>query len=392
MKLLKYILSACTGALLGVGACTPQPAGSYTVTGRIEGLPDGTRVRLVPVSHDVEQPLADTVVTDGTFVFRGIAEEPRAVYLTVAGSYGSALMMLESGKTKIKGKVTAAEREGTLAYDYSGVTVSGSPATDKYRRLLSVRDTLDALYQANNEKFRTIRADVARAHAAKDRRLLDSLQATEEHQASAAADREFFQQVEQTYRRVVMDNKDTYWGPLMMISLFSYLTADQLPWYEALSPEAQKSYYGQKVIHEITPPGKEGTAVPAFTVQDKNGNPVTLADLCRGKRYLLIDFWASWCRPCRKEIPNLKKLYAAYAAKGFDIVSISIDKKEKDWQKALKEEKLPWHNFRDTAGIADLYKVKFVPTMYLIDAQGIIVGDNLRGEALADKMAELFKQ
>ncbi len=58
----------------------------------------------------------------------------------------------------------------------------------------------------------------------------------------------------------------------------------------------------------------------------------------------------------------------------------------------MKEEKLPWHNFRDTDGIADLYKVKFVPTMYLIDAQGIIVGDNLRGEALADKMAELFKQ
>lgn len=394
MKTLKFILSVCVGALLGLGACTPQPEASYTVKGRIEGLPDGARVQLIPVSHDVEQPLADTVVKGGTFVFRGIAKEPRAVYLMVKGSYGSAQMMLENGKTKITGKATVSDHDGTPFYDYSGVTVSGSPATDKYRRLLGARDTLDALYRANNEKFKEIRDAYGRARAAKNRRLLDSLQTTEDYKASASADEAFFALVEQTYRRVVMENKDTYWGPLMMISFFSYLTADQLPWYEALSPEAQKSYYGQKVINEITPPTKEGTPAPAFTVKDDNGNPITLADLCKGKRYLLIDFWASWCSPCRKEIPNLKKLYAAYAKKGFQIVSISIDKKEKDWRKALSEEKLPWPNFRDNEGqeLATLYKVKFVPTIYLVDAQGIIVGDNLHGEALADRLAELFRE
>lgn len=378
------------GALLLGSACTSQPADSYLVKGKIEGLPDGVHIRLVPVSHDVEQPMADTVVCDGAFVFRGVASEPRAVYLMVEGSYGSTPLMLENGKTKITGKVTVTDYDGTPSYNYSGVTVSGSPATDKYRCLLGVRDSLDGIYHANNEKFREIRDAHSRAYAAKNRRLLDSLQATEAYKASVEADKAFFDLVERSYRRVVMDNKDTYWGPLMMISLFSYLTADQLPWYEALSPEAQKSYYGQKVINEITPPGKEGTTVPAFTVKTSDGKSVTLAELCKGKRYLLIDFWASWCSPCRKEIPNLKKLYAAYVSKGFDIVSISIDKKEKDWQKALKEENLSWHNFRDTEGIADLYKVKFVPTMYLIDPQGVIVGDNLRGESLAAKLAELF--
>ena len=105
---------------------------------------------------------------------------------------------------------------------------------------------------------------------------------------------------------------------------------------------------------------------------------------------VLVDFWASWCNPCRKEIPNLKKLYTQYADRGFQIVSISIDKKEAEWTKALKEEQLQWPNFLDTEGIADIYKVKFVPTMYLIDAQGVMVGENLRGEALANKLAELF--
>ena len=86
----------------------------------------------------------------------------------------------------------------------------------------------------------------------------------------------------------------------------------------------------------------------------------------------------------------MKKLYTQYADRGFQIVSISIDKKEAEWTKALKEEQLQWPNFLDIEGIADIYKVKFVPTMYLIDAQGVMVGENLRGEALANKLAELF--
>jgi thiol-disulfide isomerase/thioredoxin len=188
-----------------------------------------------------------------------------------------------------------------------------------------------------------------------------------------------------------MDNKDTFWGPLLMVSLMSYLTDGQKPWYEALSPEAKGSYYGRKVKEELYPAGKVGSKVPDFTVKDQDGKSVTLAELCNGGKYILIDFWASWCNPCRKEIPNLKKLYAGYADKGLRIISISIDKKEADWLKALKEEQLSWPNFRDTEGIADLYKVKLIPTMYLINAEGVMVGENLRGTALAEKLAELFK-
>ena len=174
-----------------------------------------------------------------------------------------------------------------------------------------------------------------------------------------------------------------------MVSLSSYLTPDQKEIYEQFSEAAKESYYGKKVKEELYPAGMVGQPARAFTVKDADGKEVTLASLLEGKKYALIDFWASWCGPCRKEIPNLKNLYKKYADKGFQIISISIDKKEEDWQKALKEEGLTWPNFCDRE-VADLYKVKAVPTMYLVDAKGILAGQDLRGKALADKLEELF--
>ena len=177
----------------------------------------------------------------------------------------------------------------------------------------------------------------------------------------------------------------------MLISLTSYLTDDQKATYEAFSQEAKDSRYGRMVRDELYPAGKEGSKVPDFTVTDAEGKAITLAELCKGQKYILIDFWASWCNPCRKEIPNLKKIYAEYATKGFQIISISIDKKKADWEKALKEEQLVWPNFLDNGDVAATYKVKMIPTMYLIDANGILVAENLRGEALAEKLKELCK-
>ena len=114
--------------------------------------------------------------------------------------------------------------------------------------------------------------------------------------------------------------------------------------------------------------------------------------LADGKKYVLLDFWASWCGPCRKEIPNVKKAYEQFKDKGFEVVSISIDKKEDEWRKAVKEENLVWPNFRSEE-VANLFKVKAVPTVYLLDSEGKIVASNneCRGEALAAKLAELLQ-
>jgi peroxiredoxin len=188
-----------------------------------------------------------------------------------------------------------------------------------------------------------------------------------------------------------MQEKNNFFGPLMMISFFSYLDEDQASWFDEFPQEVKESYYGRMVQSEVKPQSAVGKKVPDFTVKDEAGKEYSLEALCENKSYVLIDFWASWCNPCRKEIPNLKNLYTQYADRGFQIISLSIDQKKEEWQKALDEEKLAWPNFLDTEGVSALYKVKFVPTMYLIDAQGKVVAENLRGEELAKKLSELFQ-
>ena len=171
----------------------------------------------------------------------------------------------------------------------------------------------------------------------------------------------------------------------------SYLTPDQRGIYEQFSDAAKNSYYGKKVKNELYPVGNIGQAVPNFTVKDEQGKTHTLKSLLQGKKYLVLDFWASWCAPCRREIPNVKNQYALYKEKGLEVVSISIDKNAAAWKKAVKEENLLWPNFLSPE-VANEYKVRAVPTMYLLDAEGKVVAENdeARGEKLAAKLKELF--
>lgn len=357
----KTLLLLSAGLLAAACSPTTAPEG-YTLTGHIEGLPDSTHVQLIPLSHDREQPIADTLVINGTFTFSGQADEPRAMLLTVKDDYGSRKLMLENAEMTVNGRVTATKaHDGKTMYDLKTLSIDGSPLTLRYDSLTSIRTRMDSIHTTNRERHKAISEAVGKAAQAKDEAKLKALKAGEAYQALLKDDSIFFKTVEENYTRVILENKDTYWGPLMMITLYSWFDNSVKPLYEQLSDNAKNSYYGKKVKEELYPAGQIGTKVAEFTVKDTEGKDVTLASLRQGKKYLLIDFWASWCNPCRKEIPNLKKLYKLYADQGFDIVSISIDKKKADWEKALKEEQLPWHNFLDETGVADLYKVKFVP-------------------------------
>ena len=139
-------------------------------------------------------------------------------------------------------------------------------------------------------------------------------------------------------------------------------------------------------------PGKGGEVAPDFTLPTAAGPEFTLSSL-RGK-YVLVDFWASWCGPCRAENPRLKALYQQYQPKGLELVSVSVDSDGGKWRKAVGQDQLPWIQVSDLKGwespAAQLYGVLAVPSSVLLDPAGRVVARDLRGEALVKKLHTLL--
>ncbi|HEX7493325.1 MAG TPA: TlpA disulfide reductase family protein, partial [Bacteroidales bacterium] len=136
-----------------------------------------------------------------------------------------------------------------------------------------------------------------------------------------------------------------------------------------------------------------GQKAPDFTLNDVNGNPVALSSKI-GARLLLIDFWAAWCNPCRQENPNVVKIYNEFHKKGFDVFGVSLDNTREDWVKAIADDKLTWTQVSDlqrgNSAAAKLYSVNVIPSNFLLDETGKIIGRNLRGEALYNKVNEIL--
>lgn len=136
-----------------------------------------------------------------------------------------------------------------------------------------------------------------------------------------------------------------------------------------------------------------GSEAPEILLNTPEGKSLALSSL-RGK-VVLIDFWASWCRPCRAENPNVVKMYAKYKDKGFEILGVSLDNTKQAWVNAIAQDQLTWNHVSDLKGwqsaVAPLYKVNSIPMTFLIDKEGKIIGKNLRGPALEQKLEELFK-
>lgn len=368
-------------------------AGDFKVSGSIEGLPDDTKLVLSPMSYSKETPVATGTIQGGKFSLSGSVPAPMCVNLMVDGSYGYIQMMVDGETSTVQATATVGKAyDGNPLYTYTKVKISGSPLTDKLKSLTSVRDSMNMLHDAFEKKYAALFKAQEEAYKAKDKAKQEGIKNSQEYKDMAAEDTQFFKTVEEKFTGLILSNKDNFWGPLMMMNLFSYVTPQQRPLYDQFSEEAKNSYYGKKMYQELYPAGQVGQKVPDFTVKDEAGKTHTLASLLKGKKYMVLDFWASWCAPCRREIPNVKKQYSLYKDKGLQVVSISIDKNAEAWKKAMMEEQLQWPNFLSPA-VADEYRVKAVPTMYLLDSEGKVVAesDDARGEKLAAKLAELFK-
>lgn len=164
--------------------------------------------------------------------------------------------------------------------------------------------------------------------------------------------------------------------------------------FNALSPELKKSSKGKKLQNIFNASNfRIGSIAPDFEQPDASGKMVKLSDF-RGK-YVLVDFWASWCVPCRQENPNVVKAFQAYKDKGFTILGVSLDDKKENWLKAIKDDGLNWTNVSDLKGwrneAAQLFAISAVPSNMILSPEGKIIAKDLRGEDLEKFLMENLK-
>lgn len=372
--------------------------GKFVIEGKISGIADGTNITLnLSGIHAPDKLVEKTPIRGGYFKFAGAVGEHNCYSVGVEGSYGACLFLVDNAVITLEGNVTSKMRNGNLIYDFDDVEVRGSELNNLFVQR-NPRSALNLKYEAIHAKYDGLVNEMNKTKAAGDTVTFAKMKAGDEYKAYLAADAEFFREVESSFTNMILAHKDSWWGPFLMLQFNTYFDKKSESVFNAMSREAQESYYGKLVKKELFPDRFIGKPAPTFTVTyggpfagSKAGASVTLSELIAGKKYIIIDFWASWCNPCRKEIPNLKAIYTKFADKGLEIISISIDKKEADWVKAMQQEQLLWPSFIDPQGtIFDKYLGKVIPTMFILDSTGKVLYDDLRGEDLAKKLEEIF--
>ena len=166
-------------------------------------------------------------------------------------------------------------------------------------------------------------------------------------------------------------------------------------YYEALQGDAKKGAFAEVIekFLQTAGLGKIGTVLPEFTQNDVNGKPLNLSSL-RGK-YVLVDFWASWCGPCRAENPNVVKTYNAFKNKNFTVLGVSLDQDKPRWLEAIKKDGLAWAHVSDLKywnnEVAVQFGIQSIPASFLIDPNGVIIGRDLRGDDLVKALKAVIK-
>lgn len=194
----------------------------------------------------------------------------------------------------------------------------------------------------------------------------------------------------------IRENPNSIVSTYLLYRNFAYrLESEQIREYLALlHPSLQESVYGENLKGYLVTLEKVkiGEKAPDFTLADTEDKPVKLSD--HFGKYILLDFWAAWCGPCRKENPNVVEAYQKYKEKGFDVFGVSLDRTKEAWLKAIEKDKLTWTHVSDLiywkSVPAALYGVRAIPANFLISPEGIIIAKNLRGEDLQNKLAEIF--
>lgn len=354
--------------IIFMAACQSNST-KYRISGNIAGADSGM-VYLVKAEAGQAITVDTAQLVNGSFTFEGQATMPELNYLRLNERDYFAQFFLDNSKIKIE-----AYKDSLRA-----TKVTGSPETDIFNSYL---DELELM----NKKMQEYQQEYAQAAANGNQQELDRIRIDVE---AASENMQVFA------KNFVRENNQSVVAPFITLSQL----ANQLEYAElkaltdTFAVELKESVYMKQLQEILDMQAKTaiGVEAPDFTMNDAEGNPITLSSL-RGK-YVLVDFWASWCGPCRKENPNIVAAYNKYKDKGFDILGVSLDRDKEAWLKGIEEDQLTWHHVSDLQywqnEAARLYGVNSIPHSVLLDKEGKIIAKNLRGQDLEEKLNELM--
>ena len=365
MKKLIYLFAAGTMAL---AACNNEPA--YKISGTIENVADGEYVYLSEAKGRELVKLDSAVVTAGVFTFEGRQDAAVNRIITYTPKEGRAPrydFFLENGNI-------------TMTLGKENTSVTGTPNNDIYQ---AYKNETQPLNKQNNELYKQYRAEGTTAE-----------QKAELEKQMEELDEKLNDLTYKTIEANITNPVGIHLWPGnsygMELSQLQALAA-KVP-AEFQSNERIAKLLNRIKVLEKTAVGQKFTD---FTLPSPEGNPVKLSDIIAKNKYTLVDFWASWCGPCRAEMPNVVAAYKEYNKKGFGIVGVSLDSKAEAWKQAIKDMDMTWDHMSDLkyweSEGATLYGVNSIPATVLIAQDGTIIARNLRGAAIKEKLAELLK-
>lgn len=348
-------------------ACSTHKQDGYKISGEITGEIPEELVFLKTQKDNKEVTLDSSKFVDGKFLFSGKVELPEMYYITI-GNQNPIPLFVENTLITIKANIDS----------LSKAEIVGSKINDKYLAY----QTASLVFNAEMMKIYN------QMKSTEDENLINDF--------NSKLDSLYEAKISFT-KAYVKDNGNSVIAPFLISKrlIYSLELKELEELTNIIAPEIKNSVYTKTLIERIELLRKlqAGMPAPEFTQNNTVGKPVSLTDF-RGK-YLLIDFWASWCGPCRRANPTVVKVYKKYSKKNFTVLGISMDDNKENWLKAIEDDGLIWEQVSTLEGwknpVGKLYGVNSIPHAILIDPDGKIVKRGVHAEELDEILKDLLK-